>query len=199
MHSRSQHTETRRWLPFFLAALIAALAAILLGTTSSASAAGVAENRVEALNVAGEVLVGPPEHVSAGQSRDAAEESAGIVVATGVAAKTAPFELKALGGSAYQSPGGLIYGPGSKHGHRLTHVLQHGFADATKKTHSVFSSGTGALKTVDEAWILRGAPVAGDPGKYVIPMGRQVGTGGETSVTIIVQPGTSRIITAYPS
>jgi hypothetical protein len=52
---------------------------------------------------------------------------------------------------------------------------------------------------VDEAWVLRGAPVPGDPGKYVVPMGRIVGTNGEKSVTIIVKPGTTEIITAFPS
>lgn len=116
-----------------------------------------------------------------------------------VAANAGRFELTALGGSRYQTPAGLIYGPGSKHGHWLTHVLQHGFPDATKKTHSVFTSGSGALRTVDEAWLMRGAPDPSDLGKYVIPMGRTVGTGGETSVTVIVRPGTSQIITAYPS
>jgi len=115
------------------------------------------------------------------------------------AANAGRFELTALGGSRYQTPAGLIYGPGSKHGHRLTHVLQHGFPDATKKTHSVFTSGSGALRTVDEAWLMRGAASATDPGKYIIPVGRTVGTGGETNVTIIVRPGTSQIITAYPS
>ncbi|MEZ5194235.1 MAG: hypothetical protein R2734_18325, partial [Nocardioides sp.] len=85
MTTRSQQTTPRRWLLPFLAALIAALAAILLGTTASASAAVGAETRVGAFNVAGEVLVGPPQHVSAGQGRDAAENQPQIVVATGVA------------------------------------------------------------------------------------------------------------------
>lgn len=56
-----------------------------------------------------------------------------------VAANAGRFELSALGGSRYQTPAGLIYGPGSKHGHRLTHVLKHGFPDATKKTHTSWS------------------------------------------------------------
>jgi len=125
--------------------------------------------------------------------------NSGCIAGFGVAANTGRFELTALGSSRYQTPAGLIYGPGSQHGHRLTHVLQHGFPDATKKTHSVFTSGSGALRTVDEAWLMRGAPDPSDLGKYVIPMGRTVGTGGETSVTVIVRPGTSQIITAYPS
>jgi hypothetical protein len=89
MTTGTQQRHARRWVLPFLAALIAALAAILGFTTASASAAGVAETRVGAFNVAGEVPVGPPQHVSAGQSRDAAEISHQIVVATGVATKTA--------------------------------------------------------------------------------------------------------------
>lgn len=89
MSTGTQQTNSRRWVLPFLAALVAALAAILGISTASAQAAGVAENRVGAIDFVGEVLVGPPQHVSAGQSRDAAENRPGIVVATGVAAKTA--------------------------------------------------------------------------------------------------------------
>jgi hypothetical protein len=38
-----------------------------------------------------------------------------------------------------------------------------------------------------------------DPGKFVVPMGRVVGTYGEQSVTRVVRPGTSEIITGFPS
>ena len=70
----------------FLAALIAALAAILAGNLSPASAAATAETRVGASSVVVEPLVGPPEHIAAGQRLG--EEPAGVVttVATGVAA-----------------------------------------------------------------------------------------------------------------
>ncbi len=85
----SQARTSTRWVLPFLAALIAALAAILLGTTASASAAGVAETRVGAFNVVGEVLVGPPEHITAGQRLGEAAPQADFVVATGVAAKSA--------------------------------------------------------------------------------------------------------------
>ncbi len=91
MHSRSQQTEMRRWVLPFLAALIAALAAILLGTTASASAAGVAETRVGAFNVAGEVLVEQPQHITAGQRLGEAAPQPVFVVATGVAAKSGPL------------------------------------------------------------------------------------------------------------
>jgi len=82
-----QQTNARRWWLPFLATLVAALAAILPGTTASASTAVVAGNRVGAFNVAGEFLVRPLEHVSAGQHRDATLRHPQIVVATGVAAK----------------------------------------------------------------------------------------------------------------
>ena len=86
----SQARTSTRWALPFLAALIAALAAILLGTTASASAAGVGQTRVGAFNVVGEVLVGPPEHITAGQRLGEAAPQADFVVATGVAAKNAP-------------------------------------------------------------------------------------------------------------
>ena len=85
----SQARTSTRWALPFLAALIAALAAILLGTTASASAAGVGQTRVGAFNVVGEVLVGPPEHITAGQRLGEAAPQADFVVATGVAAKSA--------------------------------------------------------------------------------------------------------------
>ena len=84
----SRARTSTRWVLPFLAALIAALAAILLGTTASASAAGVGQTRVGAFNVVGEVLVGPPEHIAAGQRLGEAAPQADFVVATGVAAKT---------------------------------------------------------------------------------------------------------------
>jgi hypothetical protein len=73
------------WLPLFLVALVAALAAIL-PTTSSVSAAAGAETRVRASDQAAVGLVGPPEHVSAGQDRVPGVGQRQSVVATGVAA-----------------------------------------------------------------------------------------------------------------
>ncbi|MCG3266591.1 hypothetical protein [Yoonia sp. I 8.24] len=99
----------------------------------------------------------------------------------------------------FESPGGLVYGPGSQHGDRLTHVLDHTQPNPNKTTHTVFNeSGDRALALVDEAWTTRGIPVPGDPGAYVVPMGRVVGTAGETNIRVIVKPGTSEIISAYP-
>ncbi len=90
-------------------ALIAALAAILVGTTASATAAVGAETRVGALNVAGQDLVEPPEHVSAGQRLGEAAPRAKIVVATGVAAKAGPEIAEGSGRLFVTSGRGVTY------------------------------------------------------------------------------------------
>ncbi len=105
----SQARTSTRWALPFLAALIAALAAILLGTTASASAAGVGQTRVGAFNVVGEVLVGPPEHITAGQRLGEAAPQADFVVATGVAANPAIGFAGGLGKTAL-TPGRLQHG-----------------------------------------------------------------------------------------
>ncbi|HEX2893751.1 MAG TPA: hypothetical protein VHO29_07085 [Marmoricola sp.] len=83
MTTRTQQAAGRRWVPFFLAAL----AAILAATSTSASAAGVAETRVRASSVVSDVLVEPPQSVVAGQRLG--NEPAQVIqaVATGVAAE----------------------------------------------------------------------------------------------------------------
>ncbi|CAI8856157.1 hypothetical protein EMIT0P171_250019 [Pseudomonas sp. IT-P171] len=79
------------------------------------------------------------------------------------------------------------------------HVLEHAEPNPAKTTHSVFSMDRKEiLGAVDEAWLKKGSPVVGDPGAYVVPMGRAIGTSGETSIKIIVRPGTNQVITAYP-
>lgn len=99
----SQETTSRRWALPFLAALVAVLATILSAATASAATTGGTETRVGASNVAVDVLVEPPEHVSAGQrlGKDAARP--GTAVATGVAAKGAPDVSQIL----MRSPGQL--------------------------------------------------------------------------------------------
>jgi hypothetical protein len=104
------------------------------------------------------------------------------------------------GSTTWTSAGGLEYGSGSVHGSRIKHVLAHGVPDPSKLVHTVFSgSPRDIFATVDAAWGSRGVSVPGDPGKFIVPMGRVVGTSGETSVTVIVRPGTNQIITAFPS
>lgn len=78
-----------------LAALLVGLLVVLAGGTHPASAAVGPENRVRASSEISAPLVGPPQHVSAGQGRDAAGNPAQIVVATGVAAKTGDDLIRA--------------------------------------------------------------------------------------------------------
>ena len=99
----------------------------------------------------------------------------------------------------WKTPAGLDYSLGSIHGNRIKHVLAHAIPDPKKRTHTVFNVPRNQiLPLIDEAWKKRGLPVFGDPGAYVVNMGRQVGTKGETFIRIIVVPNTGKIISAYP-
>ncbi|WP_411384042.1 hypothetical protein ACK3BK_07655 [Pseudomonas sp. L7] len=126
-----------------------------------------------------------------------------------IAAGKAGGGAKATGGAVeltfdkatrtWTTPAGLDYGQGSVQGNRVLHVLEHAEPNPAKTTHSVFSMDRKEiLGAVDEAWLKKGSPVVGDPGAYVVPMGRALGTSGETSIKIIVRPGTNQVITAYP-
>jgi hypothetical protein len=107
--------------------------------------------------------------------------------------------LHSTGPNTWKSSGGLVYGPDNFYGNRVQHVLAHTAPDPGKPMHSVFNVGRSrVLGLVDEAWSMRGASATGDQGAFVVPMGRVVGTAGETAVRIIVRPGTNQIITAYP-
>lgn len=77
-------------LDLVIAAVAAMVAAILAFTTSSASAAATAETRVRASAPVVEPLVGPPERIAAGQRLGSEPVGVVDVVATGVAAKSAP-------------------------------------------------------------------------------------------------------------
>lgn len=84
------------------------------------------------------------------------------------------------------------------HGNRVQHVLDHAVPNPNKTTHSVFNvERKEVLGLIDEAWLKKGNPLPNDPGAYVVPMGRIIGTGGENGIKIIVRPGTNKIITAY--
>ena len=112
-----------------------------------------------------------------------------------------PVELSFDSASrTWTTPAGLNYGEGSIHGNRVKHVLEHSVPNSNKANHTVFSvsNRNEILGLVDEAWVARGNPLPNDPGAFVIPMNRVVGTGGETSIKIIIRPGTNEIITAYP-
>ncbi|MFE5487961.1 polymorphic toxin-type HINT domain-containing protein [Streptomyces sp. NPDC056527] len=111
-----------------------------------------------------------------------------------------PVGFRNLGGDRFESPGGLIYGPGSTEGHRIAHVMEHTRPNPSKPTHSVFKDPDQAkvLGLLDEGWAKRGAPDPSDPARYVVPMGREIGTAGERNLRIVVVPGTNRVITAFP-
>ena len=99
----------------------------------------------------------------------------------------------------WSSPGGLDYGMGSIHGNRIKHILAHTVPNPAKVTHSVFVEDRSKLiSLIDEAWRMKGAAVPGDPGAFIVPMGRVIGTAGEKNIRIIVKPGTNKIISAYP-
>ncbi|GAA0421055.1 hypothetical protein Aca07nite_10930 [Actinoplanes capillaceus] len=113
------------------------------------------------------------------------------------------FTMTPLGRGSMQSPAGLIYNPGSKHGHRLRHLQAHASnkqPDPSKGVHTQFNvKGRELLQLVDEAWKKRGSPInLGGNDEYVIPMNKVVGAGGERSIQIMVEPGSSRFVTAYP-
>ncbi|MFD1406611.1 hypothetical protein ACFQ49_00175 [Kroppenstedtia eburnea] len=110
-----------------------------------------------------------------------------------------PFRDK-NGDLNWRTPNGLIYGQGSAHGDRRKHVLEHTKPNHSKPKHSVFKGEeTEVFAMIDEAWSKRGTP---SPSKgrdtYVIDMGRKIGTKGERKIKIVVERGTSEIVTAYP-
>ncbi|KMP90982.1 hypothetical protein TU65_25530 [Bacillus wiedmannii] len=100
---------------------------------------------------------------------------------------------------SWLSSGGLEYTQGSAHGNRVKHVLDHTKPNPNKTTHSVFNTGkTNVLELLDQAWLKKGSPLPNDPSAYIIPMGKVVGTEGETAIRLVVQRGTNKVITAYP-
>lgn len=105
------------------------------------------------------------------------------------------------GGGAWESAEGLIYrrAVGEKKENRLRHVLRHATPDPAKPSHTVFSGEPWDVpKLIDQAWKKRGSPLPDDPGAYVVDMGKVVGKNGEKKIRVVVEPGTSNIVTAYP-
>jgi len=93
----------------------------------------------------------------------------------------------------------LVYGLDKKFGNRVNHILAHTKPNPNKANHTVFNvDKTKVLGVVDEAWARKGQPLPNDPGAYIVPMGRVIGTNGETAVRLVVKPGTNEVITAYP-
>ncbi|NCC88083.1 MAG: RHS repeat-associated core domain-containing protein, partial [Clostridia bacterium] len=112
-------------------------------------------------------------------------------------------KLKSIGNGAWESTEGLIYEQGSKQGNRVLHVLEHTVPDPSKPLHSVFNAGRDkVLGVVDEAWSMRNSvtPILQKNGNQVfdIPMSKIIGTNGETTIRIVVENGTSKIVTSFP-
>lgn len=106
---------------------------------------------------------------------------------------------ESLAETSWISKEGLIYGPDKKFGTRINHILQHTKPNAAKLNHTVFTvADAELLDLIDFAWSKRGIALADDPGTYIIELEKIIGTKGEKAIKIVVVPGTSQIITAYP-
>lgn len=101
MDTRTRQPTSWRWALPFLAALVAVLATLLSSASASAATTATAETRVRASSVVVDVLVGPPEHIAAGQRLGEAAGRVVTTVATGVAANAGP---KALNAASRVSP-----------------------------------------------------------------------------------------------
>jgi hypothetical protein len=119
------------------------------------------------------------------------------------AAKNGAKGFTKINSTTYRSAAGLIYGADPHVESRIVHVLLHGYPNAIKDSHSVFSvAADDLLPLIDEAWASKGALV-GVPQQsgnlaYDIAMGRAIGTQGEKTIRIVVVPGTANIVTAHP-
>jgi hypothetical protein len=108
-----------------------------------------------------------------------------------------------LGNGSFQTPAGLIYTPGSKDGHRVLHVIAHMFPDATGTTHTVFiGTQEDVFKLIDEGYLAKdGSMIVNQFGNritYKIPMGRPIGTQGETYLCLGLEIP-DILVTAYPA
>ncbi|MEE1785766.1 polymorphic toxin-type HINT domain-containing protein, partial [Streptomyces sp. SP17BM10] len=108
-----------------------------------------------------------------------------------------PAVFAILGNGEHMSPAGLIYAPG-----KILHVLDHTVVNTNRATHTVFleKNPNKVLDLVDQAWSMKAKAirVPGDDAVWIVPMGDVVGTNGETFIRLAIDPGTSRILSAYP-
>ena len=122
--------------------------------------------------------------------------------------------LVSAGGKKLESPAGLIYGPGSREGHRTKHVLHHAQDDRSRPVHGVFhAKGDEVFRLIDEAYELVKSnshqvesEESGNRMAYVINMKREIGyKGGQrgsrnktlSKIKLILQEG-NKVITAFP-
>lgn len=94
-----------------------------------------------------------PEAPSAGPPASV-ERANGTADDRPAASEFAAGELTRLPGDVWRSPGGLLYGPGSREGHRLRHVLRHARDDPDRPgEHGVFDGDQAAIVALlDEAF-----------------------------------------------
>ncbi|MDT0614895.1 polymorphic toxin-type HINT domain-containing protein [Streptomyces lancefieldiae] len=114
---------------------------------------------------------------------------------------TCPVTFADMGGDHFVSPGGLIYGPDRKHGHKIDHLLRHTVEDPSRLTHTVFieKEPNKVLALVDEAWAKQ-SEIINVPGDIavIIPMGKVIGTKGEDHMRIAIDPNSGLFLSAYP-
>ncbi len=131
---------------------------------------------------------------------------------------SAKIRWKELGNSEYQSPAGLIYGPGSREGHRFKHVLKHAKDQPNRPgKHGVFyaKNRDDVFRLIDEAYQIakkRGPPdvvVKKDRDRtvYTVNMKRKIGYIGGQVGSDRNHPATykvrfvlegKKVITAFP-
>ncbi len=104
---------------------------------------------------------------------------------------------------SWTSPGGLVYGQGSKQGNRVKHVLDHLVPNPNKPVHSVFNVDRNKLiGLIDDAWAKRVGPGVLQPNGnrvWTVDMGRAIGTNGQRHIQLVIEDGTMNVITAFPT
>lgn len=125
-------------------------------------------------------------------------------------------DLVEIGRDTYRTPAGLVYGPGSRHRHRIQHVMAHSRDEPNRPgQHGVFDANdqSGVLKLIDEVYekAQRGETVSRQEQDsrtvYEVDLGRRIGfVGGQTGnrrnrpsarhVRLVVEG--NRLITAFP-
>lgn len=151
---------------------------------------------------------------SGGRSKPRDQAPRGPPWATGISAEVFEF-LEQTAPELYRSPAGLIYGPGSVHGHRLVHVFEHARDDQDKPIHGVFDGRElEILQLIDEAYLRTvnqhpgvSVSVTGQRKAYSVDFERRIGfVGGRTGKrqnrpaarTLVLVLDGERVITAYP-
>lgn len=162
---------------------------------------------------------GSSESTGSGKSNKS-QNSTGKKVGSGNASSRGPpaakpGDLVEISPDVFKSTNGLIYGPGSKEGHRLKHVMQHASDNPNKPIHGVFDGDQEEiLKLIDLAYAkvkqnsrdVSNSP-SGNRNAYTVDMKKRVGfVGGKTGkkrnhppcykISLVLEG--DRVVTAYP-